>query len=51
MARAESQIHEKKEVRLMTMGKRAWEQKDVKNEGRSDYMYENRGHGKKMSCD
>ena len=42
MEEAKNQVFENREVRLMQTRSRALMQKDVKNEGRSDYMHENR---------
>ena len=51
MGGEKNQVIEKMEVRLMTVGDGALTQKDVKNEGRSDYMHENTGDDEKMCGD
>jgi hypothetical protein len=45
---AKNQTIENREVRLMQVGSGPLTQKDVKNEGRTDYVYENTGESDKM---
>ena len=45
---AKNQAIENREVLLMQVGSGPLTQKDVKNEGRTDYVYENTGESDKM---
>ncbi len=45
---AKNQTIENREVRLVQVGSAPMKQKDVKNEGRTDYVHENTGESDKM---
>jgi len=46
--KAKNQTIENREVSLMQAGSAPMTQKDVKNEGRTDYVHENTGESDKM---
>jgi len=49
MREAKNQVFENMEVRLIHVGSGALTKKDVKNEGRTDYVHENTDMDDKMS--